>query len=406
MTSIYLGNWHLFSGEIGDIELPKVDPEFALGQSVGVWPVPDSISTDIPNPGDYVIFTSASGEIHGIGRIGGISTQESTIDYLYQLVDQDEINESIGAVATIVQYQEPDYRRRSGRPNLEAVFEDIDANDLDEALPTGFPPGRNWILQKIPDRLWSDYTSPSLPLGKVRGIDSSNFYTDPGGGRGPNRNYSSDEFDDNGGDLIVDRTGTLLEQAYASRSLIQDSSKASLQIAILLFGIVVASLSVFRQEIESGLVNVQNPLIWGGLFIATGVILAAFVFVHTTGSPRPYAGLVAGQQNKLNKKLPEISEEDGKRLTAEFSDIYHDVVDWVRVGNRILGGVVGAAVGLSLGGVFLSTLSILFQVGIEKTIIGRVIIGISIVVIILTLYGAYFAYDGVENYERDWGNRK
>jgi len=405
MTSIYLGNWHLFSGEIGNIELPKVDPEFTSGRSVGVWPIPDSISTDIPNPGDYVIFTSG-GDIYGIGRIGGISTQESSIDYVLQLVDQDEIYESVGSVATIVQYQEADRQRRGGRPNLEAVFEDVDANDLDEALPTGFPLGRNWVLQKIPDQFWSDHTSPSIPLGKVQGIDSSDFYTDPGGGRDPNRNYPSDEFDDNGSDLVVDRTGTLLEQAYASRSLIQDSSKASLQIAILLFGIIVASLSVFRQEIESGLVNVQNPLIWGGLLIATGIILAAFVFIHTTGSPRPYADQVADQQNRLNGKLPEISEEGEKRLTVEFSDLYHDVVHRVRVGNRILGGVVGAAVGLSLGGVFLSTLSILFQIGMEKTITGKAIIGISIVVVILTLYGSYFAYDGVENYERDWRMRK
>lgn len=405
MTSIYLGNWHLFSGDIGGIELPKVDPEFTSGRSVGVWPIPDSISTDIPNPGDYVIFTSG-GDIYGIGRIGGISTQESTIDYVLQLVDQDEIYESVGAVATIVQYQETDFQSRGGRPNLEAVFEDVDANDLDEALPTGFPPESNWILQKIPDQFWSEHTSPSIPLGKIQGIDTSDFYTDPGGGRDPNRNYPSDEFDDNGSDLIVDRTGTLLEQAYASRSLIQDSSKASLQIAILLFGIIVASLSVFRQEIESGLVNVQNPLIWGGLLIATGIILAAFVFVHTTGSPRPYADQVVDQQNRLNDKLPEISEEGEKRLTAEFSNMYHDVVNRIRVGNRILGGVVGAAVGLSLGGVFLSTLSILFQVGMEKTITGRAIIGISIVVVILTLYGAYFAYDGVENYERDWRMRK
>ncbi|WP_135535888.1 hypothetical protein [Halostella pelagica] len=401
MTSIYIGNWYLFSGEIGDIELPKVDPEFTSGRSVGVWPIPDSISTDIPNPGDYVIFTSG-GDIYGIGRIGGISTQESTIDYVLQLVDQDEIYESVGAVATIVQYQETDFQSRGGRPNLEAVFEDVDANDLDEALPTGFPPGRNWILQKVPDQFWSDHTSPSILLGKVQGINTSEFYTDPGGGRGPNRNNPSDEFDDSGSDLIVDRTGTLLEQAYASRSLIQDSSKSSLQIAILLFGIIVASVSVFRQEIESGLVNVQNSLIWGGLLIATGVILAAFVFIHTTGSPRPYAEQVADQQNRLNEKLPEISEEGEKRLTAEFSDIYHDVVNRVRVGNRILGGVVGAAVGLSLGGVFLSTLSILFQVGMEKTITGKAIMGISIVVVILILYGSYFAYDGVEKFERDW----
>jgi hypothetical protein len=108
----------------------------------------------------------------------------------------------------------------------------------------------------------------------------------------------------------------------------------------------------------------------------------------------------------LNENLLEISEEGEKRLTVEFSDLYHDVVHRVRVGNRILGGVVGAAVGLSLGGVFLSTLSILFQSGMEKTITGKAIIGISIVVVILTLYGSYFAYDGVENYERDWRMRK
>lgn len=402
MTSIYLGNWHLFSSENTNIELPKVDPEFTLDRSVGVWPIPDSISTDTPNPGDYVIFASGSGDIHGIGRIGGISTHELTIDYVLQLFDQDEINESVGAVTTIVQYQEPDYRRRGGWPNLESVFEGIDANDLDEALRTGFPPGRNWILQKIPDRLWSDHTSPSLPLGRVRGIVPSNFYTNPGGGRGPNRNYPSDEFNDNGGDLVVDRTGTLLEQAYASRSLIQDSSKASLQIAILLFGIIVASLSVFRQEIESGLVNVQSPLSWGGLLLATGVILAAFVFIHTTVSPRPYADLVAEQQNRLNEKLLEISQEDEKHLTAAFSGLYHDVVNRIGVGNRILGGLVGAAVGLSLGGVFLSTLSILFQIGMEKTIISRAIIGISTLIILLIMYGAYSAYRGAGNFEHNW----
>lgn len=245
-----------------------------------------------------------------------------------------------------------------------------------------------------------------MPLGRVRGIDSSNFYTDPGGGRDPNRNYLSDEFDDNGGDLVVDRTGTLLEQAYTSRSLIQDSSKASLQIAILLFGIIVASLSVFRQEIESGLVNVQNPLIWGGLLLAGGVILAAFVFMHTTIIPRPYADLVAEQQNRLNEKLPEVSQEDEKHLTAEFSGLYHDVVYRIGVGNSILGGLVGAAVGLSLGGVFLSTLSIIFQIGMEKTITGKAIIGISIFVILLTTYGAYFAYDGVENFDRNWRTRQ
>lgn len=148
MTSIYLGNWHLFSRITTDIELPKVDPELTLDRPVGVWPIPDSISTDIPNPRDYVIFTSGGGEIYGIGRIGGISTHESTIDYVFQLVDQDEINESVGAVATIVQYQESDYLPRGGRPNLETVFEGVDANDLDGAYVQDFLRGGTGYYRK------------------------------------------------------------------------------------------------------------------------------------------------------------------------------------------------------------------------------------------------------------------
>ncbi|GAB7019662.1 hypothetical protein JCM18750_25230 [Halostagnicola bangensis] len=175
-----------------------------------------------------------------------------------------------------------------------------------------------------------------------------------------------------------------------------------MQISILLFGIIVASLSLFRQEIETGLVDVQNPLIWGGLLIATGVILATFVFIHTTVSPQPYASILAERQNRLNEKLPDISDEDDQHFIAEFSELYHNVVNRIGVGNRILGGVVGASVGFSLGGVFLSSLSVISQIGMERTITSWAIVGITIVVIILTVYGFIFAYNGVSDFKREW----
>lgn len=402
MASIYLGNWHLFKRRTGNIDLPSVDPKLSLDQSVGVWPIPDSISTDVPNSGDYVIFLSSSGDIYGIGRIGGVTTEESTIEYALQLVNQEEINESVGAVATIVQYQETDYGSRLGRPNLEDVFENIDSDDLGTALSTGYPPGRNWILQKIPDWIWSENQSPSVILRKIRGIDSAGFYSDPGGDGGPYRNQGPEDFDDDEGGLVVDRAGTLLEQGYASRDVIRDSSKASLQIAILLFGVIVASLSVFREEVETGLLNIQTPVVAGGLLIATGVILAAIVFIHTAVRPRPYADVVAEHQRTLNIELPGVESSEKQHFIAEFSEVYHDILNRVGIGNRILGGLVGAAVGLSLGGVFLSALSIVFQVGMGSSITGGAVIGISVLILLLTLYGAYFAFDGIGKFDRDW----
>lgn len=406
MASIYLGNWHLFSGDFGIIDLPSVDPELSFGQSVGVWPIPDSISTDVPHAGDYVIFVTHSGGIYGIGRIKSVTTQESTIEYALQLVDREEINESVGAVATIVQYQETEYRSRGGRPTLENVFENIDSDDLDNALPTGYPPGRNWILQKVPDRIWSENQSPSVILRKIRGIDPAGFFSDPGGGGGggggPSRNQSPEDFDNDEGGLMVDRTGTLLEQGYTSRDVIRDSSKASLQIAILLFGVIVASLSVFREEVETGILNIQTPVIAGGLLIATGVIIAAIVFIHTAVRPRPYSDLVAEHQRTLNKDLPGIESSEKQHFIAEFSEVYHDILNRIEIGNRILGGLVGAAVGMSLGGVFLSALAIIFQIGMGRTITGGAVITISVLILFLTLYGASFAYDGIEKFDRNW----
>lgn len=400
MTSIYLGNWHLFPSP--DLDLPEVDPVLSLGQSIGIWPIPDSLSTDIPEPGDYVVFIAGGGDVYGIGRIGDVTTQPDSIEYAHRLLDQEELNDSIGSVATIVQYQETEHQYRGGRPNLADVFEGVDSDKLDAALQTGFPPGRNWVLQKIPERIWSSYRSPSLVLGNIHGIDTSAFYSNPNGGRGPNRNYNSEEFDEDGGDIEVDRTGTLLEQGYAGREAVRESSKSSLQISVLLFGIIVASLSVFRDEIEAGIVDLQTPLIWGGLLIATGAVLAALVFVYTTVRPRPYADIIADKQSGLNTTLPGIHSEEKQQLIAEFSRRYHDVVNKVGAWNTILGGVVGAAVGLALGGVFLSTLAIIFQVGMGMTITIGVIIGVSVLVVGLTIYGAYFAYEGSQQLDENW----
>lgn len=407
MVSIYLGNWQLFSSIGSDeIELPVADPELTLGEKVGLWPIPDSISTDAPKQGDFIIFIGSSGDIYGCGRVGGISTEESTVDYILEMMSSEVATESIGAVATIVQYQESEYHSRRGRPNLENIFKNFDSDNLDTALETGYPPGSDWVLQKLPDSFWHDDRSPSVILNKINGVSASGFYSDPGGGRDPERNYSPEGFDNDGSGGVVDRTGTLLEQQYVGRDRIRDASKASLQIAILLFGVIVAGLSLFRGEIEEGVINVQTPAIAGGLLIGIGALLAALVFIHTAVRPRPYAEFVIDQQSNLNEILPGIPSEERESELAKFSNIYHNAVNQVGIRNRILGGLVGAAVGISIGGIFVSVFGIIYQVGWDRALTGGIILFALLLAGGLTIYAAFVAQDTYEKLDSDWESEK
>lgn len=398
MASVYLGNWQLFlEKEFGKYEPPTADLELTFDEKVGLWPVPDSVSTEAPEQGDLILFTSGK-TIYACGRIGGISAKEPTIDYLLGMMSPESPTESISAVATIIQYQEVESDYRGNRPTLTDLF---DSDEIDEDFETEYLSGDEWVLQKLPDSLWEDNRSPSVLLSKINGVDASGFHSDPPNGRDP-KGYQSEGFDEEGGNGAVDRTGTLLEQQYLSRDNIRDASKATLQITILLFGVIVAGISLFREELEEGLVDIQTPAIAGGILIGIGAIIAAVVFVHTAARPRPYADLVTDEQSTLNDVLPNIPSERREREVAEFSKVYHNAVEQVGIRNRILSSLVGAAVGVSLGGIFLSVFGIIYQFGLDRPLTSGIIFIISVLTFGLTTYAFLAARGGFQELDRDW----
>jgi hypothetical protein len=393
MPSIYLANIDLLSP-------PEVDTELTSGESLRLWPVSDPVLVDSPRRGDFVLFTSRDlRRVVAVGRIGGVTDQESTVRYLSEIAGQ-TLSEPIVAVATIVQYDDSlGYQITNNESDLEYIFRESES--IAGRLTAGDVPAGEWLLRKLPDEVWAE-RDPLTVLDRIDGLDLREFYLNSGGGgNGGEDGETSEGPASDGNEATVDRTGTLLQQQYVGRDTIRKAAKSSLQVVILLLGVVVAAASFFRREIRSGAIEPQVPVLTGAAMVGVGTLLTAVVFVHTAVRPRPFAAALTDQQDSLNALIPETPTERRNQKIAKFSRWYHTAVEQLGARNGLLGALVGAAVGLVLGGVTLGAWAVALQLGAGETTT-TVTIGVGLIVIGLVLYGAFVGITRIQRLERGW----
>lgn len=378
MTGVYIANLAA-SDQFIRGGPPLLDDAFTAGTEVHFWPTGSISDQDLPQRDDYIIFANLSykNKVQGIGQVHGVShgaTAEQILAEHAISVDKED-----SSIVTVVNYES---LPRKYRPQIQELFEEV-SDDFG---------GDEW-LSKVPESVLqkSDFIPPLRGFAQIDDLDITRFKSSPGSPGGSEPPYEGFEEGGDGDGVGIDRTGPLLAQQYTGRDALRSASKDTLQMTILLFGVIVAGFSFLRKALKNGVVTVSDPLIAGGLSIGVGAVLAGTVFVLTVVKPRPLADSLSQFHNDISAAtIGNRGSERTNRLIA-LSERYHKTVQTIRSSNAILGALIGAALGSALLGIFLMASEIISQYPADYRIpaVGTILlIGIAVA---LTGYSVFQA---------------
>ena len=352
MTTVYLADLRTVAPDASafdDPEPPRVNSTLTGGTNVWIWPTLGVEDAELPESGDYIIFflsNPGTSRLIGVGQASDITHSDSA----YQMLTNSGFNEDVndGYVLSIVNYQPV-----SSASN--PVINDILGDEAELA--------KGMALRLVPPEAVEEhgFRPPLRGISKIDGLSTTGFTQppeSPDGGRYPN----DPEGDDNRDGTGIDRTGPLLEQQYVGRDAVREASNSGLQITILLFGVIVASLSFLRDSISDGAVEITRPILIGAGAIGVGAILSATVIIVSVTNPRPEIGEVSDEQSATNEVVLNRGNQETKTALIEFSNLYHSVVGDLRSSNIRLGSLTSGAVGVALFGVFLVGYGVIQQI--------------------------------------------
>lgn len=359
MTELYLIN--IESSPV-DIEEPiKADEALTLDREVWIWGLKSKEAEfDLPDRGDIAIFYSET-TLMGVGEVWDSSVSKALTSYFDQ-VAVDGYSDA-DSVISLVNYQ----RVHSWEPGWV-----MDLFDIPDELG---PPAR-WMrdlpeIYKVPrERFAGTEENTRLIVGRLP-INTSIFGSlPPNGGRNPpdpERPYSPDDGD--GGLGSVDWTGPLLAQQYANRDMLQEAAKGSVQIIILLFGIMIAALSLIRkapsevQDASGEALSITLPLLGGLVGISAATLASALLLTITAAQPRPFSRQIAEKQSGINSLIKGTTDLDEKsELLNDFSVYYHNKIMKIQQRNGMTGAGIGGTIGVAIASITLFGFETLVQI--------------------------------------------
>jgi hypothetical protein len=381
MTSVFIADLRV-AGLVDDREdePPILDTALTAGREVRVWPTSGLADNRIPQRGDYILFVATHpgrALLRGVGQVYDC-THSQEAEHLLKDFDI-TISDSDLPLATIVNYQT---LTRPDRPPIDEILE-------------GAEPGiwRGRSLSKVPEDVLehNDFVPPIRGLERIDNLDTTRFESSPGppdGNEPPNEQPPFDG-DESGG---IDRTGPLLTQQYSSRDTVRAAAKDSLQVTILLFGVIVAGLSFLRNALQDGIIETSILMIAGGLAIGIGAVLAVAVFVWTVVNPRPESGSLSEFHARINGEVISKHDDDRNNRLIALSERYHSIIRKLRLSNKGLGAVVGLALSLALIGIFVLSYEVVAQYPNYGQAWHGIIIVLAIGVGILIIYSLGTVY--------------
>lgn len=381
MTNVYIAD--LRAAELVDDREgapPVIEGALTAGTEVRLWPTSGVSDADLPQRGDYILFVATHPDrslVRGVGQVYDIA--HSAIAEQMLSNSDISVDDADPSIATIVNYVTFPYE---DRPWFDEIFEEYET----------VPGNGRWLL-KVPEEVLqnNNFVPPIRGLARFEHLDTTRFESSPGPPDGDRPPYEGpqDGGDDDGNG--IDRSGPLLAQQYTSRDSIRSASKDTLQITILLFGVVVAGLSFLRDAIRNGAVEISEPMVIGGFAIALGAVLAGAVFVWTVTKPRPLADSLSQFHARINAQtIGKQGAERNDRLIT-LSERYHQVVQTIRSSNAGLGAVVGVALGVALSGIFLMTIEVINQYPGNYQVPFVAVVALIGVTMIMTIYSTFRA---------------
>jgi hypothetical protein len=355
----------------GANEPPKVATGLTGGADIWIWPTSDVVDFRLPSSGDYIFFfhiqrdrdrvLSGRDKLVGIGQVFA-TTQDELARQAIRYADFN-IRVNPESVVSIINYQTAEDAYYLGN-----IFHEL------SRIPEEDP------LQLVDSEVakQSGFDSPLQGISNMGGFSVERFMrppNDPDGGGPP-----IDSENGNGGSGEIDRTGTLLEGQYTGRDAIREAATDGLKIAILLLGIIIASLSFLRGSFQNGALVISSVMYFGAGGIGFGAIVSTAVIIISVMFSRPQARKTSNQQGFVNKSMMASDDRDRQGHLQILSSIYHFIVRDIQFQNTILGSLAGGAVGISLAGIFLIAMSV-----VRQTISNEIVNSIMLIFVITSI---------------------
>lgn len=357
MARIYVANISILGDSDvpyyeGANEPPKIASELTGGTDIWIWPTSGVVDFRLPRSGDYVFFFHIRRDrdrvLEGHDRLVGIGQVFATTqdELARQAIRNADFNIRVASesVVSITNYQTGE-----GVNYWRDIFHNF--SRIPEENPLEL------VDNEVAER--SGLDSPLQGISNMSGFSVERFMrppNDPDGGGPPFEPENG-----NGGGGEIDRTGTLLEGQYTGRDAIREAATDGLKIAILLLGIIIASLSFLRGSLQNGALAISSIMYFGAGGIGFGAIVSTIVIIISVMFSRPQARKTSNLQGSVNKSMLTSDDQDRQDHLSILSDIYHFIIEDIQFQNTILGSLAGGAVGISLAGIFMIAMDVVRQ---------------------------------------------